>query len=702
MACSFPQSLLAAAVAVVVGGSVLAQDTPLQEASKALRLGRKEDAVAKLREILSSDPSNEAALQLYQSISQDEWYMLMTEKGEIQQIARSILDRAKVERKERSRDDTTIRELVGIATASDSDHAARQAAINKLIAEHGEFAVPALVEKLGNKDDEEGQIQAVYTLSRIGSAAVLPLLEVLKSSDEVTVQNAAAALHHIGDSRANAYMLHLAGDSRVNVSTIAKSYLQKRGIKGDAVAALLADSRSYLKGNVPPGAFSEVVWTLVDDKLVPTDVPGLVFPSELAKSCAAEAVRIAPASLEARSVLAQANLGQAQIIEASIAQGDESVKALEGVAADLKIAALASGIDSLRSALEAGMQQGMAPVALGAIGALAAAESTETIGQSALLKALDSTNKQIKYAAAEALVRATAGVGVPAADKVVAVLGEAVAEEAVRTIQVIGETVETKAAVAASSGVRGFAVDASANAVSGMRSLLVNPNVDVVVIHEILPDRQPEDVIGNIKKDPRMANTRVVIVAKDVEAAKARFGEDVGVVQGPLTGENLVAAVNTALDGVTTAGNARAEAYAQGASAALLTLASKKAPIDAALDSLGNQLNRGDAVAVPAAKALGLAGGAAQLNVLVGAMRDGASLDLKVAGAEAIGNVLARLDGCPDDVLAALVAVLESKDDVKLRQAAAVALGKAKVDGAKKAMLQKKLGRIAGAAESEG
>lgn len=702
MARSFPQSLLAAAVAVVVGGSVLAQGTPLQEASKALRLGQKEEAATKLREILSSDPSNADALALYQSISQDEWYMLMTEKGEIQQIAQSILDRAKTERRERSRDEGEIAGLVATATAADTDYGTRQAAVNKLIAQHGEFAVPALVEKLGNPDDNEGQIQAISALKQIGSAAVLPLLEALKSSNELTVQNAAAALNLIGDSRANGYMLNLAGDSRNSVSTIARKYLAKRNLQGDAIATLLQDSRNYLKGSVPPGGFSEVVWALVDDKLVATDVPALLFPSELAKGCAAEAVRIAPANLDARSMLAQANLGQANLIETSIAQGDEAIAPLQGVADDLKIAALASGVDSLRSALEAGMKQGMAPVALGAIDALGSAESNETIGQSALLTALGSTDKRIKYAAAQALVRATGGVQVPMADKVVAVLGDAVAEEAVRTIQVIGETEASKQAVAASSGVRGIAVNASATAVGGMHDLLVRPNIDVVVIHENLPDRQAADVIGNIKKDPRMAHTRVVIIARDIDVARERYGDEVGYVQAPLTGENLVTAVNTALAEVTSAGAERGEAYAQGASAALLAMASKKASIDGALESLALQLNRNDAVAVPAAKAIGLAGGGAQLDALVGALEGAGSNDLKVAAAGAIGDILARAAGCPDAVLEALVGVVSSGGEVSLRTAAAVALGKAKVDGAKKAALQQKLGRVAGAGSSEG
>ena len=91
---SFSHSLLAAAVAIVVGGSALAQNTPLQEAVILLRLNKQDEAVQKLREILTSDPSNTDALKLYESVTQDEWYLLMTTKGEVQQIAQSILDRA--------------------------------------------------------------------------------------------------------------------------------------------------------------------------------------------------------------------------------------------------------------------------------------------------------------------------------------------------------------------------------------------------------------------------------------------------------------------------------------------------------------------------------------------------------------------------------------------------------------------------------
>jgi hypothetical protein len=705
MACSFSQSLLATVVAIVVAGSAVAQDTPtpLNEAVKLLRLGQKDEAMQKLRDILAGDPSNADALNLYQSVTQEEWYLLMTSEGEFQQIAKSLLARAKVENKQRSRDEAAIRTLVDAATKAGNDHGTRQAAITQLIKEHGEFAVPVLVEKLGNADDAEGQIQAIYALTQIGTVAVLPLIEAMKSSNPVAVQNAAAALFYIGDLRAAGVLMHHATkDDRAAINTIAKKAVEAWKLTGSDVELQLAQARQYLKGDVPAGGFSEVVWHLVDDKLVATDVVELVYPAELAKSCAADAVRYDGTSLEARSVLAQGNLSQANLIETSIAQGDESTKPLEAVAAELKIAALASGVDSLRMALDAGVKQGMSSVAVGAIHALASTENVDTVSQSALLAALDSSDKRVKYAAAEALVRASGGVQVPAADKVVGVLAEAVAEESVRTIQVIAPALESRDAVQASSSVRGFALEANADAVSGMRSLLINPNVDVVVINEILPDRLPEDVIGNVRKDKRMEHTRIVVITKDEEAAKARFGDSVTFVAAPLDGAKLTEAVQKALEGATNASGARAEAYASQASEALLSVAANKGAITGALASLGKQLNRADAVAVPAAKALGLGGSLAEMEALVGALGGSGSLDLKKAAATAIGNVLARASECPDSVSDALAAVLASDADVSLRTAAAAALGKAKLDAAKKAELQKKLARVAAGPKSEG
>jgi DNA-binding NarL/FixJ family response regulator len=287
---------------------------------------------------------------------------------------------------------------------------------------------------------------------------------------------------------------------------------------------------------------------------------------------------------------------------------------------------------------------------------------------------------------------------VPQSDAVVTVLADAVTEEQVRSIQVIGPVGETRIAVEATSKLRGTIVEASNSALDGMRSLLVNPGVDVVVINDNLPDGMPETVIGNIKKDTRMAHVKIVILAKDEEAAKTRFGDGVGVIKTPLTGESLVAAVDAALKDVESPGkaaSARAEAYASKASEALLAIAANKGTIASALANLVAQLNRGDTVSVPAAKALGFAGGSPELKALVDAIGGGGSVDLKKAAALSAGSILARLGNCPEDIATALIAALEGATDAGLREALATAIGKANLLGPKKAELLKKLERVA-------
>tara|TARA_R110002072_G_scaffold46591_10_gene129064 strand:- start:43174 stop:45267 length:2094 start_codon:yes stop_codon:yes gene_type:complete len=697
MARSFHQSLLAAAVALVIGGSALAQGSPLQEAVNLLRLNKKEEATTKLQEIIAGDPSNEAAHDLYQSISQDEWYMLMTEQGEVSKIARSILDRAKTTQQERSRDEAAINALVATATDGSNDYGTRQAAVNELVQKHGEFAVPALAAILGDSDNPEGQIHAISVLSQLHSVAVLPLIESLKSSNDLAVQNACAALNLIGDARALPILTHLANDDRVNISTIAKKFVAKKNGNGDALSQLLAQSNSYLRGNVPVGGFSKVVWTLVDDKLVATDVPALLYPSELAKSAAADAARIAPQSVEARSAVAAANLAQSNLIQSSIAAGDESVAEMGPVAAELRIAALASGSDAMRGALDAAVKQGIAPVAIEAIAVLA--DTGVLQDKTTLLGALKSTDKRIQYAAAEAIVRSSTGSDVPNLTTVVDVLAQAVTEEKVNTIHMIMPDAASRAVALVANGNRSENYTIDASATTGTLTLLGNPSIDVVVINQVLPDALPEDVIGNIRKDGRMDNTKIIIVTKDEEAAAEHFS-DVTFITAPLDAEKLQTAVAAALEGAENPGGARAEGYASKASAALLSLASRKADIGGAMANLALQLNRGDSVAVPAARAIGLSGGEPQLTALVGALENGSD-DLKKASALAIGGVLGRMSSCPDNVYAALKGAIEGSTDSGLRTAIAAALGMAKIDAQKKAELRKMLSRVAGSS-SEG
>ncbi|MAD33355.1 MAG: hypothetical protein CMJ88_06310, partial [Planctomycetes bacterium] len=404
--------------------------------------------------------------------------------------------------------------------------------------------------------------------------------------------------------------------------------------------------------------------------------------------------RIAPSSVAARSALAAANLAEAKLIEDSIAAGDDSTADMGSVAAELKIAAIASGVDSMRTALATGVVESMPELAVGAIDSMAETEVIDDIQRSSLLEALKSTDKRVRYAAAEALVRASSGADVPSLSGVVAALGEAVTEERVNVIHVIAPA-SVKGEVAVANGTRGSVYTTDVSALDAINSLLSNPSTDVVVINEILPDQLPEDVIGVLRKDGRFGSTKIVIITKDEDAVSDRFGDEVGYIPAPLSAENLQAAVAAALEGVEDEEGGIREGYANRSSQALLSLAVRGANISGAVDNLALQLNRGDDVSVPSAHAVGLAGGESHLTALMGALASG-SEDLKKASAHAIGGILGRMSTCPDGAAMGLMTAMDAATDVDLRLALATALGKAKISAERKLELLEKLARIAG------
>ena len=659
-----------------------AQDVEFQNAVRLLRLGQKEEALAQLRQVLAADLSSADALRLYRNTDQDIWYDLVLEEGDIGKIAQSLLDRARVEVRELSRDQDLIAQLVDQACSSASFED-RSRALRALVADHGEFAVPGLVRRLADADDDTGQIHAIVALYRLGLAATMPLIEALKSDNGNLRHNVAAALSQVGDPRAAAALARLVQvDDQESVRDISRRTLDKLGVQGmSPVDLFLANARGYLTGRgVGSRQMSEVLWSLSDGQLTYADVPAQVYGLELGKKNAHEAVNLDPLSDEARTVLAQIYLAEAAVISASLAADPENpdLQALSAKLPGLRMVALATGPATLRRALEDAMASDLSPVAVEAIDALAVVEDEASPATAmSLQQALQSSDIRISYAAALAL--APAGDAIPAAQQgeVVEALGRAVTEESMKLITVIDATPATTQVAAEASG-RGSSYQVVDSAVKAIGDLNTFPNVDVVVVNEIL-DRLPEDVISLIRKDQRMAGVKILVVANDVGAAEDRFGDSVdGVIQGPLSAQTLRAEVDSALDGVDLSHlRRRADEVAVAAADALMLLAGTNVSVGAALDSLAAQLNRGDDVAVPAAGAIGDGGNLNQLPALLGGINNGdTSLELKVACAVATGKILGRASDVPADAFEALIGVLESDAPAALHMAVAIALGK--------------------------
>lgn len=679
-------SLFGLAAALVVAQIAPAQSDKFQEAVRAYRLGKAEDALKLFQEVLQEDPSNEQALEYWKNTDQAVWQALLLDQGEIGAIAKHMLEQATIGRRERSRDEAKIADLVAKATSG--DYQQRSSAALALAADHGEFAVPALVERLGNTDDDQGQVYAIVALQRLGTDATLPLLEALESDSEVTRRNVIAVLAETRDQRAQPALAFLASqDPSDSVREASRRALAAMGLEnGQAAAGLyMRAAEQYLSPTGTRGHdASGVVWSYADGKLIANDCPIALHRFEMAKKAAHEAFRIDPSDAGAKALLARAYLGEAAAIRESLAANpnDETIAAFAARIPSLEMVAAATGLPVLRQAVEASLESAV-PTAEEGLHLLGQMEGATGQVSPTLQRALDSGHSRVRQAAALAMTQAYQGGPLPmdAAARVVDNLSEAVTEESLTYIKVIDADPTTARAVEADFP-KGISASISDSAAEAINELNAFPNVDVVVLSDRLPDGAlPEGVIGLIRKNPRLSHVKILLLTEDPEAAAERFGDRIdGTIKGPASSEELKAKVQEALgDAEPDALKARADKIAVEAAMALRQLAASNVDVSSALGNLTAQLDRPDNVAIPAAEAIGEGGSTAQVGALLQVLgSETASLDLKVACANAAGRIFARSGALSSQILDQLTVIATSPEaDIKLRGAVARALGQA-------------------------
>ncbi len=709
MASYFGKSLLGVAAFFVATGSLVAQvDEAAQEFQKGFEqvmLGNKDPALVHFRQVVKLTKSNAQAFELIQRIEKDKYNEMQLQEGEVGRILKSLAEMAKPGRQEVSRDAEAIAALADQACSD--DYGQRAEAIGILTVKHGEFSVPAFLDKLGNVDDNEGQTRAIMALHGIGRPCTLPLTQALHSDNPTLRRNAAAALNLIRDRRAAPALARLQEDDQESIREVATNALKRLGIsQSNAVDLYLKEASTYLRGTGSLGRdFSSVVWHWAGDGLAYSDIPASIYGTELAMQNSVEALSLDPASEQAQTLVARSHLAKAASIEAALASksDDEAMNSLEATVPQLRMVSMSMGPRVLRQALLDSLADRQSLLAVAAIRALGEAEDKDGLSSSPLLQALDNDNKQIAYEAALAISKAARGSNLPAAAKVVAKLGEAVTEESVLRVAVIDKNPQgLSSAKEAGANSRGVFVNAGTRPSDIIPGLLSNGGVDVIIMNETLDSEYlTESYIGVLRdEEHRTSGAKILVIANDLEKAQERFGDQVdGFIQGPLQGEAMMAEVERVLEGVSMdARNARADKVAVEASLALSSLASSGVQVGRVEESLVKQLNRGDDIAIPAAQALGEGGSmAGSLPALVQSIVAGDSLNLKVAAAQAAGLIMARSNDNPfavenDTSFDSLIALVKDEGtENELRQAVITALGKAKLSPGQHLQLVKTL-----------
>lgn len=322
-------------------GRALAQEPPpdpkeamsrlMREAVDFFEMGRYDDCRKRLDQVLALDPNYEEASRFKSEIGDRMMIQLMTEPrvGRAPMVIYELARRYEVRR---SRKASYVKPLVEIATSPGKHPVDRWDAIHRLEGV-GQFAVPFLVENLGSHHEAEVRALARFVATKMGPAAVLPVIELLKMRGEgdpaedkrlLSIREAAALiLGDIGDPRAVAALRRLTEMTDQQESGVVKrcayrSILQITGKEPESLPGsqqyYLNKADRYLKetSDVPPEAARAdgVVWRLVGGKLVDFEVPVYAWNEVMAEQACFDCMDVDPSFEAIYPVLAQAVASQ--------------------------------------------------------------------------------------------------------------------------------------------------------------------------------------------------------------------------------------------------------------------------------------------------------------------------------------------------------------------------------------------------------
>ncbi|MEZ5990181.1 MAG: HEAT repeat domain-containing protein [Planctomycetota bacterium] len=679
------------AVAALGLGGLRAQDVKetFQEAKRLLWANEDEKALEKLREVLAANPGHEEAYQLWKETDARLWRYLLAKGGDYQKIADYLLSLSTVERKQRIHDADAIRGLV--AKALGGDTGVRQTAALELAANHGEFAVPYLVDALGNADEDEGQTRAIVALERIGTVGTLALLPLLRSDNKTLRMNAALGLRYLRDNRSLPWLQRVAEqDEDAGVRAIAKKAVAEIG--GDTVPnshdLFVSQSHRFLAGDpllVRDKDASEVVWDLVDGKLVPREVPHQLFALEQSKNCAYGALAVEPGSQEGLVALTRAYVAEQTVIEGVLATNpeDEAMQKVKPSVDELGITVLAAGPEVVRVAVQRSIDEGMIPSAVSGLHTLARLEDPRGLAGSPLLASLGSNDKRLAYASALSLAGMNAPLEQGTREMIVKVLADAVQEQAIKNISVLSPRAELREAFGSMKG--GFWVDASTEALPGMVRLAETPS-DVVVIDENIKGKHPLEVIKFARRT--CPGAKILLIANSEESA-ASFGDKVdGVMLEVADATALRGKVDELLADADLGPNRRfATQIAEASARAMASLDASVYDLAPATGPGHDRLAR--VVGLFSLKALAHGGGAEALDDVAKVLAENkGNEEVAVAACEALGRIMARTATADASVCGALATLAADRGaSVAVRSAAVAALGRAPLSVAERAKL---------------
>ncbi len=648
-----------------------------EEGVSLLERGEDEAALQKFQEVLAADPSQEQAFALWQSTEHDIWLRILVKRGDYELFARRMMDLSRMGRLERREDADAIRGL--IREIDGDDLVVSTSAVRTLSAQHGEFAVPYMLGALADPGNDDRRVRLMHALTKMDFDVVLPLVQALDTDDGFLRSNVARVLGYIGDRRAVPALAALAtDDDDVAVLAAANQSLDQMNV-GDRNAAALFTRMGddYLAGRhtvLKPFMYSDVVWTWNGSNVAHTAVSRELYGDELAKKAFHRALALEPDSPAAMAGLVRAYVSQMAKVERLSLLG-EDVSGVQDQVAEGAVAVHLAGAAALDQALLDAVAAGESDTSVGLCRRLGEMLTEPTGG---LLAALGSGDAAISSEAAIALGRiALTGRGEPGT-AVVSALGEAAGREIMQVAAVFDGDSGRAADLVGALEAAGLMAYSWPSGVQGLVMAHRVPGLDLILVADSLPDITTDQVIDDLGRAPGTRETPIVIISADPDAAGNLYGD---VAAGVVTG-----AADLDLDELLSEGlqgdRAQADELSSRAAWVLAALAMAGADVTEALPDLAGTLAmRPDGVTLSAMQALAVACPGHSAGGLVGVAVDGERSDsARSAACSALAAIISRGGSLSQEEFSGLVGVLTSDSSLKVRAAAAHALGALDLD----------------------
>lgn len=674
-------------------GTATADGDVLKAALEDYAASRYEEALGKLRAYVESNPDDEEVYGILREAEERVLLRALAKGGEHEKLVKYLLSKAQPAEKARMSDADEIGAKVQQAVTAQAIDVRRRAAVELRAA--GELAVPHLYPHLAS-EDAGTVVNAILALRQLHDDATLPLTETLASDDARVRSYAAAVLGDIGDPRAGPALQALAdGDADEGVRAKAAKALGKIG--GPAMSAadqyVALGQRYYANDVALIASFDAVknIWRWEDGALARYEVASYLYAFQMAEECAADALDLEPDNMGARSLLVRSLLAQKVEADVIAANGGEAPAALAGAFGLAASQSFAAATMALGACLEAEDWD----VAVECCYLVAAVYANEDTHGHPLGQALVAPEKRVRYAAAISALRMSPKRGLPNSDKVSALAAQAASEGAIRQVLVIDDQEDTRSKLLMALAHGGYVAAGAPKGTFGVIRAKNAPTLDVIVVRADLGsgetigsewDKSSLMVVDELIADARTRDMRILILIGAMDASKAdairehfqnKYQDKIsGFVSAPIVESAVLSSVKAAAeaDGLN-ADRERANTLAASAAGAFAEMDFSCASFDlsVAVEPLSTAATKGPTAAIRmnAVRALGnmRVGGA---DALLSVLTTGDSDELKAAAATALGAVLSKLDGTPEQIDALIGA---ARGDGDVAKAALGALG---------------------------